>query len=730
MLRSFALLALAAPALAADRPVSFQTDAMAVLSRAGCNSGACHGNLNGRGGLKLSLRGDDPEADRVALTRGQFGRRADVLNPTESLLLKKATGQIPHEGGIRFGAASREYAILLEWIAGGGRADPIDNPTPRKLTVNGQSHVLVAPADRIAVRATATFSDGTSRDVTDLQSFELNNVGVATVKPTGDVIREQLGETVVLARYLNLQVPIRVAFLPNRPAVDLASLPVNNDIDRLVHANLARLRMTPSELSADSVFLRRVYLDACGIIPTAAEVRAFLADQSPDKRAKLIDALLDRPEFAAYWAQKWGDLLRNEEKSLDRKGVQVFHRWIKDWLAADKPLTEFAAEVVAARGNTYTHPPANFYRAVRDPYLRAESVAQVFLGLRLSCAKCHNHPFDVWTQDDYHRFAGAFARLDYRVLENKRKDDLDKHEFNGEQVVFSTAAGELDHPRGGKALPKLLGGKSLESGDRLTAVGDWIADPANPFFARAQANRVWAHLLGKGLVDPIDDFKTANPPSNPELLDHLTKVFRDGGFRLKPLVRHILNSRTYQLSATPNGTNAADETHFSRALVQPLEAEQLLDAVTTALGTTVKFPGYPAGMRAGELPAPTQSGKRNEATNGSRFLKVFGKPDRLLTCECERSEDPGMLQAFQLMTGELLHAQLKAADNRLGRMLSEKRGDTEILDELYLSTLARNPTEAEKGKLLAFVGGHPDRRAAWEDVAWGLLNAKEFQLRR
>ncbi len=730
MLRLIALLVLAPIASAAERPVSFSNDVMAVLSRSGCNAGACHGNLNGRGGFRLSLRGDDPEADRVALTRGQFGRRADVLNPDESLLLKKASGRVPHEGGIRFTAKSHEYALLKAWLSAGGAADAAGVPYPVKLAVNGQSHVLVEPTDRMAIRATATFSDGSTRDVTSLLSFESNNVGVAAVKPTGEVIREQLGETVVIARYLNLQLPVRIAFLPDRPAVDAAKLPAHNDIDRLVNADLARLRMTPSELSSDSVFLRRVYLDACGIIPTATEVRAFLADPSPDKRATLIDRLLDRPEFAAYWAQKWGDLLRNEEKALDRKGVQVFHRWIKDWLAADKPLTDFAREIVAARGNTYANPPANFYRAIRDPYLRAESVAQVFLGLRLGCAKCHNHPFDVWTQDDYHRFAGAFARIDYRVLENNRKDNLDKHEFVGEQTVVTKDAGELDHPRGGKAMPKLLGDKALDAGDRLTAVADWIADPKNPFFARAQANRIWAHLFGKGVVDPIDDFKTANPPTNPELLDHLAAKFRADGFRLKPLVRHILNSRAYQLSATPNATNAADETHFSRALVQPLEAEQLLDAVTTALGTTVKFPGYPAGMRAGELPAPTQAGRRNETTTGSRFLKVFGKPDRLLTCECERSEDPGMLQALQLLTGELLHAQLKAPDNRLGRLLSEKRGDTEILDELYLSCLARQPTDADKVKLLAFVSANADRRAAWEDVTWGLLNAKEFQLRR
>ena len=345
--------------------------------------------------------------------------------------------------------------------------------------------------------------------------------------------------------------------------------------------------------------------------------------------------------------------MRNEEKALDRKGVQLFHRWIKATIAADRPLTEFARDVLAARGSTYENPAANFYRAVREPYQRAESVAQVFLGLRVGCAKCHNHPFDVWTQDDYHRFAAAFARVGYRVPGNNRRDNLDKHEFVGEQFVTNLAAGELTHPRGGTARPKFLGRPGDgPAGDRLDALAAWVASPDNPFFARAQANRVWLHLMGRGLVEPNDDFRASNPPSNPDLLDHLTRSFAAGGYRLKPLVREILTSRTYQLASSPaaDGSNAADESHFARATVRPLGAEQLLDAISLALDLPVKFPGYPLGLRAAEIPAPPQSGRRGQDQMGSRFLKVFGKPDRLLTCECERSEDPGMLQSFQLMT--------------------------------------------------------------------------------
>jgi hypothetical protein len=721
-----------APAFA-DTPVSFKNDVQAVLTRGGCNAGACHGNLNGKGGLKLSLKGEDADADLAALTRGMFGRRTDPHRPADSLVLQKATGQVPHEGGARFTVRSTEYAALKRWIAGGCHPDGDGVPRLTKLTVNGTSHVLVDPADRVTITATATFSDGTTRDVTPLVSFELSNVGVAGVKPSGEVVREMFGEVVVLVRYLDQQVPVRVAFLPNRPAPDLSKLPANNAIDRLVYADLARLRITPSEVCSDSVFIRRAYLDACGVTPTATEVRAFLADQRPDKRAKLIDALLDRPEYAAYWAQKWADLLRTEEKSLDKKGVQVFHRWIRTAVAEDRPLTEFARDILAARGSTYTTPPANFYRAVRDPYLRAESVAQVFLGLRVSCARCHNHPFDVWTQDDYHRFAAVFARIDYRVVENNRKDDLDKHEFVGEQVVVAKPAGELLHPRGGDARPKFLGATTPDLGgrtDRLTPLADWVVSPDNPFFAKAQANRVWAHLLGKGIVDPIDDFKVANPPTNPELLDHLAKTFADGGYRLKPLVRHVMTSRVYQLSSSPNESNTADESHFSRGLVQPLEAEQLMDAVARAVGAEVKLPGYPKGTRAGEMAAVPMEGRRQAGGSGMRFLKVFGKPDRLLTCECERSDDAGVIQAFQMMTGELVNGVIRDPNNRLGKLLAANTSDTEILDELYLSAVARPPTAAEAEKLLAHVNAAPDKRAAWEDVLWGLLNAKEFLLRR
>ncbi len=724
------------PPLASAGDVSFERDVLPVITRAGCNAGACHGNLNGKGGFKLSLKGEDVAGDFAALTRDMLARRTDPIRPDESLILKKATAQVPHEGGARFSKTSNEYAILNTWVANGCKFDTQGGPTLTKLTVTPASKILVNPADRFRVKAIAHFSDGSTRDVTPLSAFEFTQVGVAKINAAGEVIREQPGEAVLLVRYISQVVPVRVVFLPDRPAPEMGAFTTNNEIDKLVLAQLKELRLKPAELAPDHIFLRRAFLDACGILPTPAETRAFLADIDAKKREKLIDALLTRPEFAEFWAQKWSDLLRNEEKALDKKGVAVFYRWITAQLAADRPLNEFARDIIAARGSTYENPPANFWRAIRDPLVRSESVAQVFLGTRIGCARCHNHPFDRWTIDDYYGFGALFARVDYRVLENNRKDILDKHEFVGEQIVWQNRTGEMPNPRTKQnAKPKFLGAPTPNMGDaddRLAAVADWIASPTNPFFAMAQVNRIWLHLMGRGLVDPNDDFRATNPPTNPELLDWLAKDFAKGGFRLKRMVKTIMLSRTYQLSATVRDrTTMGDELHNSHAAVVPLEAEQLLDALAQVTGVPVQFKGYPLGMRANQLPAPPQSGRRFDGVGmGEKFLKTFGKPDRLLTCECERNDDPGLLQAFQLITGELMNSLVRDADNRVGMMLSAGKTDAEMLDEIYLASLCRPPTPVEAKKLLALLAAAKDRRAAWEDVLWALLNSKEFLLRR
>jgi hypothetical protein len=707
---------------------------MAVLSKAGCNQGACHGNQNGKGGFKLSLRGQDPALDWTALTRDALGRRINPLRPAESLVLLKATGATNHEGGQRFSVDSPEYGILRRWIAAGGPPDSPAVPVLRRIEVTPAAQVLIEPADRVQLRVRATFSDGSVRDVTRLAVYETSN-GVAAIGVAGEAQRVQMGETAILVRYLDRQAPVQLAFVPARAGFVWRDVPEGNFIDRHVFAKLKTLRMLPSELCSDSVFVRRAYLDALGILPTAGEARTFLNDPRADKRRRLIDHLLDRPEFADYWALKWSDVLRNEEKTLDRKGVQEFHQWIRDGIAAGKPLNEFARELIAARGSTYSHPDANFYRALRDPQARAEAAAQVFLGIRLQCARCHNHPFDQWTQNDYHSLAAFFARVQYRIVENRRRDRLDKHEFDGEQVVWMAREGEVLHPLTEKPMrPKFLGAPTpafADDADRLLALADWVARPDNPFFARTQVNRIWHHLLGRGIVDPNDDFRASNPPVNGPLLEALTRDFVTHRFDLRHTVRTIMNSRTYQQSAVPNETNRDDEANFARAVVRPLQAEQLLDALTQVTGVPVKFTGQPLGLRAGQLAGVRAArGRDARPTDGERFLASFGKPDRLLACECERGDDTTLGQAFQMISGELLNEMLGAPDNRLGRLLAAKPSNEATIEELYLVALSRPPTEKERRWAIGFLGKRKDRRAALEDLVWGLVTAKEFLLRQ
>ena len=732
-----ALLAIsAAPVLAgeASRSVSFHNDVMAVLSKAGCNLGVCHGNQNGKGGFKLSLRGQDPAADLLALSRDQLGRRADPLTPDRSLLLLKPTAQIGHQGGRRFALGSPEYDILRRWIASGMRADPPDAPALERLEVAPIEQVLVEPDVTVQLHVTGVFSDGTRRDVTSLAVYEPAAQLVA-VDHDGLARRTATGETTVLVRYLHLQTPVRLAFVPARPDFQWSELPEANYIDRHVFAKLRSLRMNPSELTSDAVFLRRAYLDVLGILPTAEEARGFLADSRPEKRAELIDRLLERPEFADWWALKWSDLLRNEEKVLDAKGVANFHHWIRQGIADGKPLDRFARELITARGSTYSNPAANFYRANRDAVTRAEAAAQLFLGVRLQCAKCHNHPFDRWTQQDYYRWAGFFARVQYKILENRRRDENDGHEFDGEQVVWMAPAGEVRDPRTDQPMePCYLGEPTPDfqpDQDRLEELADWLTSPDNPFFAKAQANRVWYHLLGRGLVEPIDDFRATNPAVMPALLDELIRDFVAHGFDLRHLVRVIMNSRTYQLSATANETNSDDEANFSHATLRRLSAEQLFDALSQATGVAPHFSGFPAGLRASQLPGvQAMRSRRRRASPEEQFLVLFGKPPRLLTCECERSTEPTLGQTFQLVSGPTINELLSKSDNRLGRLLGESKSDEAIVEELYLSALSRFPTAAERQGVVDYLAAASDRRAALEDVLWGLLNAKEFLLRQ
>ena len=705
------------------RAVSYRLDVAAVLSKGGCNMGACHGNLNGKGGFRLSLRGDDPRFDLVSMTRDLFARRTDVANPAASLVVRKPTGQLPHEGGPRFARDSPEAETLLGWIAAGTRDDEPTAPKLVRLDVFPAERISASPSLEQQLAVTAVFSDGTSRDVTRQASYDVSDPTRVNVATEGLVEANGPCETTVAVRYLGGRAISRLAFLPDRPGFVWRDPPANNAIDALVFAKLKALKINPSEPADEATFLRRATLDAIGRLPTPEEARAFLADTGPAKGAKLVDGLLGRPEFADFWALKWADLLRNEEKTMGAKGVWVFQRWLRDQIAADVPLDEFARRIITATGSTWKNPPASFYRTNRDPMTAAETVGQVFLGVRLQCARCHNHPFDVWTQDDYFGLAAFFGNVQRKELNNVRRDMLDKHEINGDEVIYLSGLPELVQPRTGVMMgPKPPRGPKPDLRDDPDALDDlaaWLTRD-NRQFARNLANRVWFHLLGRGIVEPVDDFRDSNPPSNPALLDALADALKANGMRLRPLVAFIMKSRVYQLGARPNATNADDEANFSRASVRLLPAEVLLDAIGQALGKAETFRNAPAGLHAVQLPG---------ARMGGEFLKVFGKPDRLLTCECERSESTTLAQAFQLINGESVRAALEAEDNRIGRLLSAGASDESILVETYLATLGRPPAETERRGVLDHLAKAKDRRKAWEDACWAVLNSKEFLLR-
>ena len=720
-------------------PPSFRNDVMAVLARSGCSLGTCHGNQNGKGGLKLSLRGQDPEADFITLTRQLASRRVNALIPGESLLLRKPSMQVPHEGGRRFASDASEYQILRNWIAAGMPADADSAPRLIRLDVAPTTITLHEPKYATMLKATAAFADGSERDVTSLAVLESSDPAVR-ISADGTVTFSESRssrQTSVTVRYLNRQTTARIEFVPARPGFVFASPAPNNFIDSLVFAQLQRLQINPSQVCDDTTFLRRVYLDLTGRLPTVPQAREFLESYDADKRSGLIDGLLASPEFVDFQTLRWADLLRVEDKTLDSKGVEVFYRWIRDSIATDKPLNQFAAEIIAARGSTYSEPPANFYRALRTPEERAESTAQVFLGVRLQCAKCHNHPFDHWTQDDYYSWTNFFARVDYKIIENKRRDENDKHEFDGEQIVFMKQEGNVKNPTTGKTVGlRFLGdgensANDDETSDRLQSLSKWLRSSDNRRFAATQANRIWFQLLGKGIVDPIDDFRSTNPPSNPELLDALTQEFVTRDFRVRELMRMILNSQTYQLSSEPNETNVDDETSFSHAIPQRLTAEQTLDAISQILDVPAKFGGYPDGTRAVQLAGVRNGGHRySRPESGDKFLALFGKPNRLQTCECERTGETTLAQTMEMVSGELITELLRDPENRVADSVQSSESAARFLDNFWWSALSRPPSGAELASMLQHVTQGSDPKSALQDIAWAVLNSNEFLLRR
>lgn len=708
-------------AFEAASPFSFRHDMIAALNVGGCNMGACHGTPSGKGGFKLSLRGYDPPADYLQLTRDVFGRRTGRLDAEESLIYKKALGRVPHEGGQRFQPSSTAAQVFRGWLGEGLQDDPTNLPALKRIEILPGGRMLNQPMRWQQLAVLAHFADDTVRDVTRLTVFSSSDSAVADVSAQGLVEFGQSGEVAILCRYLDELQAVRLTYLEPKKDFAWSNPPEHNYVDQHVFAKLKMLSILPSDVCTDQEFIRRVYLDLGGILPTAGEVKTFLANPDKDKRTKLVDALLERPEYADYWTLKWSDVLRSSRKTIQVKGIHVFQKWLRAHLDRNSPFDQVVREILTANGSTYANPPANYYRIARDPTSLAETTAQLFFGVRMQCAKCHNHPFERWTQDDYYSLAAYFARV------KQKKDPSEPGptpQAQGAEVIYSDRAGEVVQPRTGKIMPPRIMGLAAASvpvsKDRREALAEAVLAGDNPFFAKATVNRIWFHLTGRGIVDPVDDFRDSNPSANDPLLDALARDFIQSGFNTKHIVRLIVNSRTYQLSAQSNDFNKDDNKYFSHAVTRLIPAEPLLDAICTATDMPETFAGLPPGTRAVQLP----DGEINHV-----FLKTFGQPGRELACECEREGDSNLAQALQLINGPTINEKIRNPNNRIGRLLGKKASEQEILADLYLATLSREPGEAEQKAALDHVAKGQDKRKAWEDVLWALLNCKEFLFR-
>jgi len=602
-------------------PVSFRREVVAAMNVGGCNAGACHGTPSGKNGFKLSLRGFDPAADFLMLTREQFGRRTDKHDPKASLFLLKGIGGVPHEGGQRFGLSSVPGEMIVNWLTEGLKDDAPTLPAVKQAVVTPSARVLKLPAKWQQLAVNVTFEDGKTRDMTRLTVFSSSDPSIADVSPTGLVEFKRPGEIAVLCRYLEQMISVRITYLEPREGFAWPNPPEHNFVDKHVYAKLKMMNIAPSDLCTDDEFCRRAYLDSVGRMPTTVEVKAFLADKDAKKRDTLIDKLVDLPEFADFWALKWADVLRSSRKTIQLKGSHGFQAWLRENFIKNMPMDQMVREIITSSGNTFNNPPANYYRIAKDPQSLAETTAQLFLGVRMQCAKCHNHPFERWTQDDYYGMAAWFARV--KTKPEPTIGAKPAAPVPGAEVVFVSRDGEVTQPRTQKTMkPRFpgIGDVDVKPGeDRRNGLADWLTKPENPFFSKSVANRVWFHLMGKGIVDPVDDFRDSNPSCNDELLDALAKDFASHKFDMKVLVKTIMKSRTYQLSSQPTETNRDDNKYFSHAVTKLLTAEQLLDALCDATAVPEKFAGLPAGTRAIQLP----DGEVNHP-----FLKTFGQPAR------------------------------------------------------------------------------------------------------
>jgi hypothetical protein len=696
-------------------PPSFTRDVHPLLTHAGCNGATCHGKAEGQHGFRLSLFGYDPAADWEAIARASGGRRVVRGDPARSLVLLKATSQVPHGGGARLRPDSRAYRVLARWIASGARYTSPDEPALTRISVYPPERSLpMSASQRLLV--TAAYTDGSTRDVTREAKYSSNNPAILEVDEAGHArSRSVPGAAAVMVNYRGL-VGVSRVLVPRAGGPRPSMPPAANYIDRLVWSRLAALRIQPSDPASDSEFLRRAYLDVTGSLPSSDQARAFLEGSrrgAGDARARLIDELLERPEYVDFWALKWADILRVDKNELGAKGAYAFYRWLRKAVAENMPYDRFVGEIVTASGSSSENGAVNLFRVLKKPEEAASSVSQVFLGVRIECAQCHHHPFEKWSQDDYYGMVGFFTGL--------------KTKADGQHSVLLTGGGggEATHPRTGKPVPPHpLGGEPADlTGitDRRQRLAEWMASPGNRFLSRMLVNRVWSHFLGRGIVDPVDDFRDTNPPSNPELLDALAKDFVTGGYDVKRLIRAIMGSRVYQLSSRSNPTNAGDEQSFSRAYPKRLMAEVLMDAVASATGVPPELPGLPPGTRAVQVWDSDWSTQWQ-----SYFLNVFGRPARTHPCECERSQEPSIVQVLHLMNAPEIQAQIAGRRGRARILAESGRTPKQIVEELFLAAHARPPTPSEEAEALKTFERAGDRSRAAEDILWALMNTVEF----
>ncbi len=692
-----------------DPPISFKLDVMPVFMKGGCNSGSCHGSARGKDGFRLSLFGFDPDGDYYRLTREQPERRIDLSIPDECLLIDKATGQVPHSGGSPTKKGDPLYATLLRWLESGAPADPGAVPTIDKLEVYPTTALLDGTGETQELTVRAKYSDGTDRDVTNLAVFLSSNDNAATVSKEGKVTAANRGEAFIMARYEKQTVGVPFLVLPKALEFQWKDVPANNYIDELVYEKLRRLRIQPSELCTDAEYIRRVSLDVCGVLPTSAEADKFIADADPAKREKLVDTLLARKEFVELWVMKWSELLQiRSNQIVSYKAALLYYNWLQEQIANDVPIDAMVKKLLSAQGGTFSNPATNYYQEEQDRLKISENVAQVFMGMRIQCAQCHNHPFDRWTMDDYYSFAAFFAQIGRKAGSDPR-----------ETIVFNSGGGEVNHLVGGRAMPpKFLGGAvpDCTGRDRREVLAEWLASADNPFFARNLSNIVWAHFFGRGIVNEVDDVRVSNPPVNGPLLDALAQHFTEYKYDFKRLVRDICTSRTYQLSTMMNDTNSFDERNFSHATLRRIRAELLLDCISQATETKDKFTGLPLGARAVQIA---------DGNTANYFLTTFGRASRETVCACEVKMEPNLGQALHLMNGESVHAKVKDG-GVVKRLLDEKKSPAEIVSELYLRCLSRRPTEDELKQIDTQLAAEKNSQAALEDVFWALLNSREF----